>query len=172
MMKQQKMIDWRPDFGLERELDWLKNMHDWLISKKNRYWGLAFPIYECQNCGHFEVLGGKEELKEKAISGWKEFEGHSPHKPFIDEVKIKCSKCGETVSRIDDVGNVWLDAGIVSFFDSLPKTKKLTAYTTDKTYWREWFPADFITESFPGQFKNWFYSMICHVHGFGKKKPF
>ena len=51
-----------PEFGLDRELDWLKNMHDWLISKKNRYWGLALPIYECE-CGEFEVMGSKEELK-------------------------------------------------------------------------------------------------------------
>ena len=66
MIETAKMIDWRPDFGLERELDWLSNMRDWLISKKNRYWGLALPIFECE-CGHFEVLGGKEELKEKSI---------------------------------------------------------------------------------------------------------
>ena len=64
-------------------------MSDWLISKKNRYWGLALPIFECE-CGHFEVIGSKEELQEKAVEGWQEFAGHSPHKPFIDEVKIKC----------------------------------------------------------------------------------
>jgi len=109
-----KMIEWHPVFGLERELDWLSNMNDWLISKKNRYWGLALPIFECE-CGNFEVMGSKEELHEKAIEGWEDFEGHSPHKPFIDEVKIKCSKCQKTLSRIDDVGNVWLDAGIVGF---------------------------------------------------------
>ena len=166
-----KMISWRPEFGLERELDWLSNMSDWLISKKNRYWGLALPIFECE-CGHFEVIGSKEELQEKTVEGWKEFEGHTPHKPFIDEVKIKCSKCGKTVSRVDDVGNVWLDAGIVGFSTYLdPKTKKLS-YTTDKKYWQEWFPADFITESFPGQFKNWFYSMIAMSTVLEKKNSF
>jgi isoleucyl-tRNA synthetase len=159
-----KMIQWRPEFGMERELDWLSNMSDWLISKKNRYWGLALPIFECQECGNFEVLGSKEELAEKAVEGWEEFTGHSPHKPFIDEVKIKCAKCGKIVSRIDDVGNVWLDAGIIGF-----STLK---YTTDKKYWQEWFPADFITESFPGQFKNWFYSMIAMSTVLEKRNPF
>lgn len=156
-----RQITWNPAFGLDRELDWLSNMHDWLISKPNRYWGLALPIYECQKCGFFTVIGSKEELKEKAVSGWNVFEGRSPHKPFIDEVKIKCEQCGEVVTRLNDVGNVWLDAGIVGFSTIVdPKTGKLS-YTTDKTYWKEWYPAHFITESFPGQFKNWFYSMIA-----------
>jgi isoleucyl-tRNA synthetase len=140
-----KKIKWIPEFGLDRELDWLKNMHDWLISKKNRYWGLALPIYECRNCGRVEVIGSVEELKEKAYSGWDVFSGHSPHKPWIDEVKIMCPQCGQSISRIPDVGNPWLDAGIVSV-STLPS---------------DWYPADFITESFPGQFKNWFYSLIA-----------
>ncbi len=150
-----KKIKWLPEFGLDRELDWLKNMHDWLISKKNRYWGLALPIFECQ-CGNFEVIGSKEELEKRAIEGWEEFAspagGHSPHKPFIDKVKIKCSKCGEIVSRIADVGNPWLDAGIVPY--------STIKYFSDKKYWSQWFPPEFICESFPGQFKNWFYSII------------
>lgn len=172
MINTAKMIEWHPQFGLERELDWLLNMHDWLISKKNRYWGLALPVFECQVCGNFEVIGSKEELKEKAVEGFEKFEGHSPHKPYIDEVKIKCIKCSALVSRVDDVGNVWLDAGIVPFSTYIdPKTKKLS-YTTDKKYWSEWFPAEFITESFPGQFKNWFYSMIAMSTVLEKKNPF
>ena len=162
----QKMIDsanrisWKPEFGLGRELDWLNNMHDWLISKKNRYWGLALPIWVCDKCGKFEVIGGKEELKDKASSGWDQFEGRSPHKPYIDEVKIKHT-CGGTMSRIPDVGNPWLDAGIVPFSTLVDPETKQVSYTSDKKYWKEWFPADFITESFPGQFKNWFYSLIA-----------
>jgi len=172
MMDTARQIEWLPAFGLERELDWLANMHDWLISKPNRYWGLALPVYECKKCGWFTVIGSKEELKKKAVSGWKKFEGHSPHKPFIDEVKITCEKCGETVSRLNDVGNVWLDAGIVGFSTLIdPATGKLS-YTSDKTYWSQWYPADFITESFPGQFKNWFYSMIAMSTVLEKKTCF
>jgi len=161
MMGVAKKIKWVPGFGLERELDWLKNMHDWLISKKNRYWGLALPIYECKKCRHFEVLGSKEELKEKAIDGWKEFEGHTPHKPFIDEVLIKCSKCGEAVKRINDVGNPWLDAGIVPYSTITKNNQGQPLYLTNRKEWQQWFPADLISESFPGQFKNWFYAMIA-----------
>jgi len=156
MIKVAKKIHWLPKFGLDRELDWLKNMHDWLISKKNRYWGLALPIYECHKCSHFEVVGSKEELHSKAVSGWDKFEGNSPHRPWVDEVKITCSQCGEQVSRILDVGNPWLDAGIVPF-STLPE---------------DWFPADFITESFPGQFKNWFYAMIAMSTVLKKTQPF
>ncbi len=144
MMDVAKKINWIPKFGLDRELDWLKNMHDWLISKK-RYWGLALPIWECAKCGNFEVIGSRDELKKRAAAGWDKFNGHSPHRPWVDEVEIKCAKCGQITSRIGDVGNPWLDAGIVSF-STMPA---------------DWFPADFITESFPGQFKNWFYSLIA-----------
>ncbi len=172
MMDVARKISWIPDFGLGRELDWLKNMHNWLISKKNRYWGLALPIYECDKCGNFEVIGSKEELKNREVSGWSAFDGKSPHKPYIDEVKIKCPKCSAIVSRIDDVGNVWLDAGIVPYSTYIdPKTRKLS-YTTDKKYWQEWFPADLITESFPGQFKNWFYSMIAESTVLERKNPY
>ncbi len=158
-----KRINWIPKWGLKMELDWLNNMGDWLVSKK-RYWGLALPVWECQKCGSFEVIGGKEELKEKAAKGWKEFEGHSPHRPWIDKVKIKCSQCGELISRIKDVGNPWLDAGIVPF--------STLNYQTDKKFWQEWFPADFITECYPGQFRNWFYSLLAMSTVLEDKAPF
>ena len=156
-----KKIKWMPEFGLDRELDWLKNMHDWLISKKNRYWGLALPIYECKKCKTFEVIGSKEELKKRAISGWEKFEGHTPHKPFIDEVAIGCPKCGGQAERIEAVGNPWLDAGIVPYSTIMKGNQGEPLYLADKKAWSNWFPADFITESFPGQFKNWFYAMIA-----------
>ena len=143
-------INWIPEFGMKRELDWIRNMDDWMISKK-RYYGLALPIYSC-DCGNFEVIGSEDELKDRSIEGWDEFEGNSPHRPWIDSVKIACSKCGTKISRILDVGNPWLDAGIVSF-----STLK---FREDKDYWNDWFPADWISESFPGQYRNWFYSLL------------
>ncbi len=155
MIEVAKEITWMPSWGLDRELDWLKNMHDWLISKK-RYWGLALPIWECNDCHHFMVIGGKEELKEKAVEGWESFEGNSPHRPWVDQIKIKCDECGGIATRIPDVGNPWLDAGIVPF-STMPS---------------EWFPADFITESFPGQFKNWFYALIAMSTALKSTNPF
>lgn len=151
IMEVVKQIKWIPAFGFDREMDWLTNMDDWMISKK-RYWGLALPIYDCPQCGTFEVIGSKEELKARAVSGWEEFEGHSPHRPWVDNVKIACKGCGAEVARIKDVGNPWLDAGIVPF--------STMGYRSDPEHWKKWFPADFVTESFPGQFKNWFYSML------------
>jgi len=155
MVEVANKINWHPSWGKDRELDWLNNMHDWLISKK-RFWGLTLPIWECQKCGNFDVLEGKEELKSKAVEGWEKFEGHSPHRPWVDQIKIKCSKCGEISERIPDVGNPWLDAGIVPF-STLPEG---------------WFPADLVSESFPGQFKNWFYAMIAMSTVLAKTNPF
>lgn len=146
-----RQIKWIPEFGLMRELDWLHNMHDWMISKK-RYWGLALPIWTCDSCHHFEVIGSDNELKEKAIEGWQVFEGHTPHRPFVDAIKIACPKCGSVMKRVEDVGNPWLDAGIVSF--------STLQYRTNRAFWEKWYPADWISESFPGQFRNWFYSLL------------
>lgn len=146
-----KQIKWIPSFGLQQELDWLLNMKDWMISKK-RYWGLALPIWQCEKCGTFDVVGSEDELKTRAIEGWSEFEGHTPHRPWIDAVKIRCPKCGAEASRIPEVGNPWLDAGIVAY--------STLDYSYNKDYWESWFPADLISESFPGQFRNWFYSLL------------
>jgi isoleucyl-tRNA synthetase len=156
-------IRWIPGFGHERELDWLLNMHDWMISKK-RYYGLALPIYDCEACGSFDVVGGRDELRDRAVEGWQAFEGHTPHRPYVDAVKIACSSCGEPVERIRDVGNPWLDAGIVPF--------STLHYREDPDYWAQWYPADFITESFPGQFRNWFYSMLAMGTVLRREPPF
>ncbi|MEX0786996.1 MAG: isoleucine--tRNA ligase [Dehalococcoidia bacterium] len=162
MMDVTRAIRWIPDFGLDRELDWLRNMSDWMISKK-RYYGLALPIYPC-SCGHVQVIGGRDELREKAIEGWDAFDGHSPHRPWVDAVKIRCPECGESVERITDVGNPWLDAGIVPF--------STLHYDTDPDYWEQWFPADFIVEAFPGQFRNWFYALLAMSTVLKRREPF
>jgi isoleucyl-tRNA synthetase len=154
---------WIPGYGYDRELDWLTNMHDWMISKK-RYWGLALPIFECEACKTFEVIGSREELQARAVEGWAEFDGHTPHRPWVDAVKVTCRGCGKPVSRIPDVGNPWLDAGIVSF--------STMRWSTDREYWKRWFPADLVTESFPGQFRNWFYSLLAMSTVMAGRAPF
>ena len=156
-------INWIPGFGYERELDWLVNMHDWMISKK-RYWGLALPIYDCAACGSFDVVSGRDDLRARAVEGWEQLDGHTSHRPYVDAVKIACRTCGASVARIPDVGNPWLDAGIVPF--------STLHYREDPTYWQEWFPADFVTESFPGQFRNWFYSMLAMSTVLRREAPF
>jgi isoleucyl-tRNA synthetase len=156
-------IRWIPPDGEARELDWLRNMGDWMISKK-RFWGLALPIWVCESCDAFEVIGGEAELRERAIEGWERFEGHTPHRPWIDAVKIRCQACGGVAERIEDVGNPWLDAGIVPF--------STVHYNTDPAYWAKWFPADFVVECFPGQFRNWFYSLLAMSAMLSRRAPF
>jgi len=152
IMQSVDSISWLPSFGYEREIDWLMNMSDWMISKK-RYWGLALPIYECTACGRVEVIGSRANLESRMVEGGEQFVGRSAHRPYIDAVKIACAGCGLSVTRVPDVGNPWLDAGIVSL--------STLRYRDDPEYWKRWFPADLITESFPGQFRNWFYSLLA-----------
>jgi len=155
-------INWIPSWGSDREKEWLTGMGDWMISKK-RFWGLALPIWEFED-GSFYVIGSKEELKELSVEGWEDFEGHSPHRPWIDKVKIKHPETGLIGSRVEDVGNPWLDAGIVPF--------STLGYNDHKEYWKKWFPADFVVESFPGQFRNWFYSLLAMSAKLEGKAPF
>ena len=155
-------INWIPDWGKDREHEWLDNMGDWMISKK-RFWGLALPIWEFED-GSFMIIGSKEELKNLAIEGWSEFDGQSPHRPWIDKVKIKHPESGLIGTRILDVGNPWLDAGIVPY--------STLNYNDDKAYWEKWFPGDFVVESFPGQFRNWFYSLLALSTVMEDKAPF
>jgi isoleucyl-tRNA synthetase len=156
-------IRWIPEFGKERELDWLRNMRDWMISKK-RYWGLALPIWVCGQCEQFDVIGSREELQQRAVAGWEDFDGHSPHRPWIDQVEIECAACGGRARRVVDVGNPWLDAGIVPY--------STMGYNRDRAYWEKWFPADLVLECFPGQFRNWFYALLAMSTMLEDRAPF
>lgn len=163
-----RQINWLPDSiqGQEREVEWLTNMRDWMISKK-RYWGLALPIWVDELTGDFEVIGSLAELKERALDGgegWNDFQGHTPHKPWIDGVKIRNPKTGNLMTRVEDVGNPWLDAGIVSF--------STMGYNTHPDMWKKWYPADLVTECFPGQFRNWFYSLLSMATMMDGTPPF
>ncbi|MCW4039118.1 MAG: class I tRNA ligase family protein [Candidatus Bathyarchaeota archaeon] len=151
IMASTQNVQWIPPYGLHQELDWLTNMDDWMISKK-RYWGLALPIWVCPDCDAADVIGSHDELKQRAVQGWDDFEGHTPHRPWIDAVKISCPHCEGMMTRIKDVGNPWLDAGIVAF--------STLNYRENRAFWKQWFPADLICESLQGQFRNWFYSML------------
>ncbi|HMQ30696.1 MAG TPA: isoleucine--tRNA ligase [Chloroflexaceae bacterium] len=163
MMAAAREATWVPAFGLGRELDWLRTMDDWMISKK-RYWGLALPLYPCAACGHVTVVGSREELQERAVEGWEAFEGHSPHRPWVDMVRVACERCGAPVARVPDVGNPWLDAGIVAF--------STLGYRRDRAEWARWFPADLVLESFPGQFRNWFYALLAMSTALEGRAPF
>ncbi|MDH3403826.1 MAG: isoleucine--tRNA ligase [Acidobacteriota bacterium] len=163
IMEVTRQTRWIPEVGLRLELEWLQNMQDWMISKK-RYWGLALPIYLCRECGVFDVVGSKDELRERAVQGWEEFAGHSPHRPWVDAVRIACPGCSRPVARIPEVGNPWLDAGIVPY--------STMHYNTDRAHWQKWFPADWVSESHPGQFRNWFYAILAMSTVMENRPPF
>ncbi len=162
LIKENKKIKWFPAYGQKRQQDWFENMGDWLISRK-RYWGLPLPIWECK-CGNIEVIGSLEELKQKAIDEKKVESLPEMHRPWIDEIKIKCSKCGKEVERIKDVGDAWLDAGIVPF--------STLNYLKDKEYWEKWYPFDMISENLPGQYRGWFNAISWSGVALSNKIPF
>lgn len=142
-------VKWHPKYTQRRMQNWLDNMEDWMISRK-RFYGLALPFFQCV-CGQLTVVGSLEELKSLAtnpelIEGLK-----SLHRPWVDEITIHCPHCQKVVERITDVGDCWLDAGVVPF-----STLK---YLEDKSYWQKWFPAEFISEMIE-QIRLWYYSML------------
>lgn len=142
-------VEFQPEYAKKRMLDWLNNMGDWNISR-SRFYGLPLPFYVCEKCGKLHVIGSLEELREKAVNPQKIDELPNIHRPWIDDIQIKC-ECGETLSRIPEVGDCWLDAGITPF-----STKK---YFTDKEYFNDNFPSDFVCEMIE-QIKLWFYSTL------------
>lgn len=149
LIENAKKVKYTPEYQEKRMLDWLTNMGSWNISRR-RYYGLPLPFYKCE-CGHLTVVGSKEELRELSVDPKIVDNLQELHRPFIDEVKIKCPKCGKEVSRIEQVGDVWLDAGIVPY-----STLK---YFEDKDYWKEYFPAELVVEA-TEQIRLWFYSML------------
>jgi isoleucyl-tRNA synthetase len=160
-------VRWTPAYMGKRMDDWLRNMGDWNISRR-RYYGLPLPFYEC-TCGQLNVIGSKRELEERAVDGLEQLE--ELRRPWIDEVPIRCEACGEEVRRIPEVGDVWLDAGIVPFSTlgwqnpewiaegyGTGAARGLTrADLPDHAYWEEWFPADWVSEM-REQIRLWFYS--------------
>jgi isoleucyl-tRNA synthetase len=161
-------VEWTPSFYSKRMDDWLRNMGDWNISRK-RYFGLPLPLYPCE-CGELNVVGSRAELEERATAGLDQLQ--ELHRPWIDEVTISCRSCGKDVRRIPEVGDAWLDAGIVPFStlgwqnpEWIPggyatgASQGLSgADLPDHGYWEQWFPAEWISES-REQIRLWFYSM-------------
>jgi isoleucyl-tRNA synthetase len=147
LIEEAKKLRFFPEWAQKSMLDWLTNLRDWNISRK-RYYGLPLPFWKCDN-GHLEVVGTREELKKKAVKGLDQLK--ELHRPWIDNVILKCPKCNKEMKRIPEVGDCWLDAGVVPF--------STLNYLNDKNYWEKWFPANFITEMHE-QVRLWFYSML------------
>jgi len=169
MREANRTVEWTPEYMGKRMDDWLVNMSDWNISRR-RYYGLPLPFYPC-GCGHLTVIGSRAQLAELAtgpLDGLEEL-----RRPWIDDVLIRCPGCGEDVKRITEVGDVWLDAGIVPFstlgwenpewIDEGYATGAAKGLTTadlpDHATWEQWFPADWVSEM-REQIRLWFYSQL------------
>jgi isoleucyl-tRNA synthetase len=169
LLDENAKVQWVPEYMGKRMDDWLRNMGDWNISRR-RYYGLPLPFYPC-SCGHLNVIGSKAELAERAVEGLEQLE--ELRRPWIDRVPIRCNECGAPVTRIPEVGDVWLDAGIVPLAtlgwenpEWVPEgyaagaAKGLTkADLPDHAYWEKWFPADWVSEM-REQIRLWFYSQF------------
>nr|MDQ3091193.1 isoleucine--tRNA ligase [Actinomycetota bacterium] len=169
MLDENAKIEWTPPQYGKRMNDWLRNMGDWNISRR-RFYGLPLPFYPCR-CGHLNVIGSRRELEARAIRGTEGL--RELHRPWIDDVVIGCEDCGEPVERVTEVGDVWLDAGIVPFStlgwqspDFVPEGNATGAAggltradLPDHAFWEEWFPADWVTEM-REQIRLWFYSLF------------
>ena len=152
-------VAWYPPHCQVRMADWLSGMGDWCISRK-RYWGLPLPFYPCE-CGELTVVGGRAQLEQLAaepIANLPEL-----HRPWIDAVRIACPKCGQPVARVTEVGDCWLDAGIVPF--------STLRHGQDEGYFSTWFPADLVVEM-QEQVRLWFYSLLIMAVAIDGRAPY
>ncbi len=149
LVKANAKVNWYPAYvGEKRFANWLENARDWNVSR-SRYWGSPIPFYKC-SCGHTHMIGSIAELKEMATT--KVSDDLDLHKPYIDEIKIKCPKCGGEMSRIADVLDCWFDSG------SMPFAQYHYPFE-NKELWESQFPADFICEGID-QTRGWFYTLM------------
>ena len=150
VIEENNKINWYPAYvGEKRFGNWLENMIDWGISR-NRYWGCPLPVWTCE-CGHKEVIGSLDELQEKVIEDINVREMEL-HRPYVDELHIKCSKCGKVMNRVTDVMDVWFDSG------SMPYAQFHYPFE-NKELFESQFPADFIAEGLD-QTRGWFYVLL------------
>lgn len=144
-----KTVHWFPEYvGEKRFGNWLDTMNDWAISR-NRYWGTPIPLWRC-SCGYDEMIGSRSELVEKAIE--KIDESIELHRPYVDDIHIKCPVCGKKMSRVKDVIDCWFDSGSMPFAQYHYPFENKELFNTQ-------FPADFISEGID-QTRGWFYSLI------------
>jgi len=142
-------VNWYPDFvGEKRFGNWLENLNDWAISR-NRYWGTPIPLWRC-SCGHDEMIGSRKELVERAIEEIDE--NIELHRPYVDDVHLKCPKCGKTMTRVTDVIDCWFDSGAMPF-------AQYHYPFENKELFDSQFPADFISEGVD-QTRGWFYTLL------------
>ena len=149
IIENNKSVHWYPSYvGEKRFGNWLENMNDWAISR-NRYWGTPLPLWRCA-CGHDEMIGSRDELRERAIEDVSK--DIDLHRPYVDDIHIKCPKCGGVMNRVSDVIDCWFDSG------SMPFAQYHYPFENNELFEKQ-FPADFIAEGID-QTRGWFYSLL------------
>ena len=160
LIRNNNTINWIPEsIGKGRFGDWLENVQDWGISR-NRYWGTPLNVWECE-CGHMHSIGSKEELKAMSDNCPDDIE---LHRPYIDNVTIRCPKCGKEMHRVPEVIDCWFDSG------SMPFAQHHYPFE-NKDLFEQQFPADFISEAVD-QTRGWFYSLLAISTLIFNKAPF
>ena len=150
LIRNNNTINWIPEsIGKGRFGDWLENVQDWGISR-NRYWGTPLNIWQCE-CGHMHSVGSRQELFE--MSGDEKAKTVELHRPYIDEITLKCPECGGTMHRVPEVIDCWFDSGAMPFAQHHYPFE-------NKELFEKQFPADFISEAVD-QTRGWFYSLLA-----------
>ncbi len=151
LIENNNTVNWYPNYvGEKRFGNWLENLNDWALSR-SRYWGTPLNIWRCE-CGELESIGSRAELADRAIEDIDE--SIELHRPYVDDVHIKCSKCGGTMNRVPDVIDCWFDSG------AMPYAQQHYPFENAENFDAELFPADFICEGID-QTRGWFYSLLA-----------
>lgn len=155
LLEEANKIEWVPEWAKTRFVNLIKDVHDWVVSRQ-RFWGIPLPVWRCESCGYVHAVGSVEELVQLG--------GREPedlHRPWVDEIELKCPKCGGVMRRVPDVLDVWFDSG-VAFYASL-------GYPKNKELYEKLRPVDFIVEGHD-QIRGWFFSLLrSGVIGFGER---
>ena len=161
LVRNNNTINWIPEsIGTGRFGNWIENVQDWGVSR-NRYWGTPMNIWECE-CGHQHAVGSREELVK--MSGNEAAKTVEFHRPYIDEITIKCPKCGKDMKRIPEVLDCWFDSGAMPFAQHHYPFE-------NKDLFEAQFPADFISEAVD-QTRGWFYTLLAESTLLFNKAPY
>ena len=162
LVRNNKTVNWIPEsIGEGRFGNWLENIQDWGVSR-NRYWGTPLNIWECEDCGHQESVGSREELER--LSGNPAAKTVELHRPYIDEITCTCPKCGKTMKRVPEVIDCWFDSGAMPFAQHHYPFE-------NKELFEAQFPAQFISEAVD-QTRGWFYSLMAESTLLFNKSPY